>query len=267
MTWEEAVLWLRNQPGQAQLVRDCFYDDPLREAAERYYRSEEWKEMQTIFQDAKKGRALDLGAGRGISSYALAKDGWQVTALEPDKSPVVGAGAIRMLANETGLDISVVGEWGERLPFEETSFDLVYARQMLHHAADLKALCKEAHRVLKPRGLFVATREHVISRKEDLQAFLDSHPLHRIYGGEHAYLLAEYIEAIEQSGIRLLRILNPLQSNINLFPDTGKTFKARLAEKLKWPWPGLIPDSALTLLGSLIRTPGRLYSFVGRKTV
>ena len=26
-TWEEAVVWLRNQPNQRQLVRDSFYDD------------------------------------------------------------------------------------------------------------------------------------------------------------------------------------------------------------------------------------------------
>jgi hypothetical protein len=37
ITWEEAVLWLRNQPDQAELVRACFYDDPLPAAAERYY--------------------------------------------------------------------------------------------------------------------------------------------------------------------------------------------------------------------------------------
>ena len=33
-TWENAVIWLRNQPGQRQLVLDAFYDDPLIAAAE-----------------------------------------------------------------------------------------------------------------------------------------------------------------------------------------------------------------------------------------
>ena len=31
-TWEEAVVWLRNQPDQRQLVLDAFYDDPLADA-------------------------------------------------------------------------------------------------------------------------------------------------------------------------------------------------------------------------------------------
>ena len=265
VTWEDAVLWLRDQPEQAGLVRDCFYDDPLRESAERYCQSSEWRAVRQILAQVKTGTALDLGAGRGISSYALARDGWKVTALEPDGSVIVGAGAIRMLSEEAKLNITVFENPGERLPSLDKSFDLVYARQVLHHASDLSALCKEVYRVLKPQGLFVATREHVISKKEDLQKFLDTHPLHRLYGGEHAYLLTEYIDAIVHAGIEMKHILNPLQSNINLFPDTRETFKARLAATVKWPWPQLIPNALLTLMGRLIRTPGRLYSFIGRK--
>jgi hypothetical protein len=59
--------------------------------------------------------------------------------------------------------------------------------------------------------------------------------------------------------------LNPLQSDINLFPDSRMSFKKRLSARVKWPWPHLIPDALLTLMGALIRTPGRLYSFIGRK--
>jgi SAM-dependent methyltransferase len=265
LTWEDAVLWLRKQPEQTELVRDCFYDDPLRESAERYYQSSEWKAVQNFLTVVVRGDALDLGAGRGISSYALARDGWRVTALEPDKSTVVGAGAIRMLANETNLDITVIEEWGERLPCADKSFDLVYARQALHHARNLEVLCKEAYRVLRPGGMFLAAREHVISKKDDLQTFLDTHPLHRLYGGEHAYLSAEYINAIVQAGIEINHVLNPLQSDINLFPDSRMSFKKRLSARVKWPWPHLIPDALLTLMGALIRTPGRLYSFIGRK--
>src|SRR3989304_10231248 len=97
MTWEEAVLWLKQQPDQTELVKACFFDDPLIETAERYYKSSEWEAVRELIPNPQ-GKALDLGAGRGISSYALAKDGWDTTALEPDKSKIVGAGAIRSLA-------------------------------------------------------------------------------------------------------------------------------------------------------------------------
>jgi SAM-dependent methyltransferase len=261
-SWEEAVLWLRTQPDQHQLVRACFFDAPLLEAAERYYASAEWIAVRRILA-GKHGAALDLGAGRGISSYALARDGWQVSALEPDPSEVVGAGAIRALAREAGLGIRIEQEWGESLPFPDSSFDLVHGRQVLHHAKDLQQLCAEVARVLKPGGLFIATREHVISRAEDLPEFLASHPLHKLYGGEHAYLLDEYLHAIRAGGIVLTKVLNPYESDINLYPDTVTDLKRRLSKRIYLP-PAIIPDVLLAALGALSRVPGRLYTFIGR---
>ena len=117
-TWEDAVVWLRNQPDQRQLVLDAFYDDPLIDAAERYFASAEWQAISKFLQD-RTGKALDVGAGRGIASYALARSGFAVTALEPDPSAVVGTAAIRGLAAEARLPIEVVEEFSERLPFAD----------------------------------------------------------------------------------------------------------------------------------------------------
>src|SRR5687768_16392636 len=114
-TWEQSVLWLRDQPDQQELVRACYYDDPLLGAAKRYESSEEWRVIQEILP-RKTGRVLDLGAGRGISSYALAKAGWQVTALVPDPSRIVGRDAIRALAELTGLAIHPLDGYAEKIP-------------------------------------------------------------------------------------------------------------------------------------------------------
>lgn len=263
-TWEDAVLWLKAQPDNHELIQACFYDDPLQDAADRYHQSAEWKALKTFLP--QPGRVLDIGAGRGIAAYAFAKEGWQVDALEPDKSNVVGAGAIRLLAHSSALDIKVEQTWGEKLPYADATFDLVFGRQVLHHARDLAALCKEAARVLKPNGMYIFTREHVISKPEDLDQFLESHPLHMLYGGEHAYILKEYLDAIEDSGITLTSVLNPIQSNINLYPESIQDVKRRLANKLKLP-SFFIPNIALSVYGEIINTPGRLYSFIGQKNV
>lgn len=264
ITWEESVDWLKKQPDKADLVRACFFDDPLIEAAERYYQSSEWREIKR-FLPATPGNALDLGAGRGISSYALARDGWDTIALEPDSSDIVGAGAIRRLAVESRLPIEVKQEWGEHLPFENATFDLVHGRQVLHHARDLRQLCSEAARVLKEDGIFIATREHVISKEADLETFLENHPLHKFYGGENAYLLKDYTQAMHCAGISLTHVLNPYDSDINLFPDTKFNLKKRIAQKILFPFPQYIPDLLLYFIGSRDATPGRLYSFVGKK--
>ena len=262
-SWEEAVIWLRSQPEQAELVRSCFYDDPLIDAAKRYFESSEWQAVRAFLPKSAK-RALDLGAGRGISSYAFARDGWQIDALEPNSGNLVGAGAIRSLAKEANLNIRVEQTWGEKLPYANATFDVVHGRQVLHHAHDLKQLCSEATRVLKAGGVFIATREHVLSREEDLPIFLNNHPLHKLYGGEHAFTLQQYIDAISHSGIKLTRVLNPFQTEINLYPETIKGLKKRLAKKIGLPFLH-VPDFVLGALGAISNAPGRLYTFVGIK--
>lgn len=262
MTWEEAVLWLRRQADQAELTRACFYDDPLLLAAERYRASSEWAAIRALLF-SPPGSALDLGAGRGISSYALALDGWKTTALEPEPGSVVGCRAIRALVAESGTAIAVTRGWSEQLPFRSRSFDLVFARAVMHHARDLPSLCREVARVLKGGGMFIGAREHVVSSPRQLRSFLEAHPLHRHYHGESAHRLQDYLDALRAAGFRLRRVLNPFASDVNLFPDSQAALRQRLARKLRLPFfANLVPASALAALGALHRQPGRLYTFV-----
>lgn len=263
--WEEAVLWLRSQQDQQELVRECFFDDPVLECAERYYRSDEWESVREILTRTVKGKALDLGAGRGITSYALSRDGWHVVALEPDNSDIVGAGAIRELNKAAGINIHITIGKGEYLPFDSGIFDLVYARQVLHHSDDLNALCIEICRVLKPGGLFVATREHVITKKSDLEKFLCTHPLHHLYGGESAYTLKEYLSAIKNSKVKIVQVIPPYSSEINLFPLTRELIRKKIRKNFKVPIPRWLMPVVIIILNVFDNTPGRLYSFIGRK--
>ena len=105
-TWEQAVQWLRSQPDRRDLVLAGYYDDPVEVAADRYWRSPEWLSARPLLPAAPGARALDIGAGRGIASYALAKDGFEVIALEPDGSSLVGAGAIRALGKRLELSLA-----------------------------------------------------------------------------------------------------------------------------------------------------------------
>ena len=109
VSWEDAVAWLVAQPDKQELVRDCYFDLSPESAAARYARSDEWNAIRALLP-AVPGRALDLGAGRGITSYALAKAGWTVVAIEPDPSNLVGRGAIRRIAQSEGLPIDTLYE-------------------------------------------------------------------------------------------------------------------------------------------------------------
>ncbi|MBI5713044.1 MAG: class I SAM-dependent methyltransferase [Chloroflexi bacterium] len=279
LTWEQSVQWLRAQPDQQPLVRDCYFDDPLLDAAQRFYESAEWHATRQWLPPTPAW-ALDLGAGRGVGSYALARDGWRVMALEPDPSSLVGSRAISDLARQTSLPIFPIQNFAETLPFRSNSFELIYGRQVLHHALNLTAMCREVNRGLKPGGLFVATREHIISKREDLKAFLQKHPLHHLYGGENAYLLDDYMAAIKSSGLKIIKVIRSLESVVNYFPISDEEWREacrrplarRLGVRLTLALTN--PDSTfgcwlINRLASYLswrdNSAGRLYSFVAVK--
>ena len=124
--------------------------------------------------------------------------------------------------------------------------------------------------------MLIAAREHVISKESDLGAFLDQHPLHHLYGGEHAYLLDRYVGALTAAGFAAIEVLAPLKSPINLFPYTIETLRAAVVERLTDKIPlrpvwraALASRSVFTSLLSMAERfdprPGRLYSFVCHK--
>jgi hypothetical protein len=131
-------------------------------------------------------------------------------------------------------------------------------------------------RVLRPGGIFIAVREHVISKEADLGKFLDQHPLHHLYGGENAFLLDRYTGALHDAAFESVEVLRPLRSPINLFPYTIDSLRAAVVERLSRKIPAgplwriaLGRTRVFTLLLSLAEhfdnRPGRLYSFVCRK--
>ena len=273
-TWEAAVAWLLDQPERRALVRACYYDRPPLDAAKRYWADPEWQTLRQLLP-ARRGKALDVGAGMGIASYALARDGWATTALEPDPSALVGAHAIRSLAQLAAIEIEVVQEWGEGLPFPDASFDLVHARQVLHHARDLERFCAELHRVLKPGGMLAATREHVISSAAQPPAFLQRHELHRLYGGENAFTLARYRSALRAGGFEIEASPGPWESVINYAPLTEDSLCNELISRAARVPGGAsaarallsrpLRPTTLRALSAIDRRPGRLHSFLCRK--
>lgn len=126
----------------------------------------------------------------------------------------------------------------------------------------------------------VATREHVISKREDLQVFLDAHTLHKFYGGENAFLLNEYLAAMRSAGLDVKRTLAPLDSPINYFPMTVEQCSTyctrpvaaligRAMTNFLFSQHHVIGKRLMKILVAALnrrdQTPGRLYSFVAVK--
>lgn len=98
-------------------------------------------------------RVLDLGAGIGLASPALAARGAHVTALDHD------ADALASLHRRLPADIAAIRADAVQLPFAGAAFSAVVAIAMLHHVAGVdrqQRLFSEARRVLRTGGIFVA---------------------------------------------------------------------------------------------------------------
>jgi SAM-dependent methyltransferase len=269
MSWEDAVRWVRSRPGQEATVLANYFDLPVSAAARRYSESEEFAEVSRLLGTADGRSVLDYGAGNGIASFALASAGWAVTALEPDPSDEVGAGAIRGLAN--GGAIHVVDRATLPLPFKDAHFDAVFGRQVLHHVPDLDPAVAELARVLKPGGRLLVTREHVVDNWWQRARFLRNHGLNRLYHGENAFPLERYLQAFRRAGLTVAEMWGPLESILNFFPGTEAERRAAVDKAIDGSWVGLGRFVALTrdrrrrMLRRITlrdRTPGRIFSFL-----
>lgn len=274
LTTEEAVRRLRSDSQYAALVRDTYLDVDVVGAAKRFADSGEWAAVLALLAGQVRGaRVLDLGAGNGMASRAFVLGGAkEVVAVEPDASDDVGRGALARVCAD--LPVQTVSAFAESLPLPDAAFDLVYARQVLHHTADLPQALRECHRVLRPGGLFLACREHVADNPRELAEFLAAHPVHQLTGGENAYSLAQYEGAVTGAGLELVRTLGPWDSVLNAYPHVRTDAEiATLPERLAAARFGALGRIAARTPGlrALVRRrlfrprPGRLYSFLARK--
>lgn len=271
---DEAIHILRADPASRDLVRDAYLGRDVVDSAKRFLGSGEFAAVRALLGDRLDGATvLDIGAGTGIASAAfLASGASRAIALEPDASDEVGRGAIKRLGSHPGLEI--VDGWGERIDLPDGTADIVYCRQALHHARDLPLMLRECARVLRPGGILIACREHVVDDARQLEQFLAAHPIHRLAGGEHAFALEDYLAAIEAAGLTIQRQIGPWDSIINAFP------MARSDEELA-DLPSTLLGQRLGGLGRIVASlpvgawlarrwlerprPGRLYSFLASK--
>jgi ubiquinone/menaquinone biosynthesis C-methylase UbiE len=276
LTYEDSVQWMRSQLEHSELVKLCYLDEDNFIAACRFSSSEEFYEVKKLLNlndSSQRLRVLDLGCGNGIVSYAFASLGYDVVAVDPDLSEDVGLGATQRLASslQSGT-IKTIQSFAESLPFADETFDIVYARQSLHHFSDLHQGLAECFRVLKMNGKMFGTREHVISDEKQLSEFLENHLLHKFHCGENAHTLNKYIAVLKQSGFMKVKAIGPFDSVINHFPASNADIKRQISQslckKIGKPFASLLSQSSFVersyrqYYSHKCDSPGRLYSFL-----
>jgi 2-polyprenyl-3-methyl-5-hydroxy-6-metoxy-1,4-benzoquinol methylase len=100
-------------------------------------------------------RVLDLGCGAGWFAQALAEQGAELVAADVAEEPL--RQARRRVPGLSACRLPLHGPW----PLQDTSFDVVWAGEVIEHVADTAAWLSEVRRVLRSGGSFVlSTPDH-----------------------------------------------------------------------------------------------------------
>jgi SAM-dependent methyltransferase len=141
--------------------------------------------------------ALDMGAGGGHVSYALARHARRVIASDLSSEMLA---AVARTAREKGFsNIETVEAPAEHLPFENETFDFVASRFSAHHWRDFDAGLREARRTLKRGG-----RAAFVDVYAPGQALFDTHlqavELLRDHSHVRDYTSAQWLDTLGRSG-------------------------------------------------------------------
>ncbi|HET9264342.1 MAG TPA: methyltransferase domain-containing protein [Vicinamibacterales bacterium] len=106
--------------------------------------------LRLVDFDGYRGKqVLDVGCGAGTDLVRFARGGARVTGVDVSSSAIALA---RENFAQQKLDADLREIDGERLPFPDASFDVVFAHGVVQYAANDRAVVEECRRVLKPGG-------------------------------------------------------------------------------------------------------------------
>jgi ubiquinone/menaquinone biosynthesis C-methylase UbiE len=160
--------------------------------------------LQRVVELAQPGpydRALDIATGAGHTALALAPHVAEVVAF--DLTPQMLEETVRNAAAR-GLG-NVVTRQGaaEKLPFPDSTFEIVAVRQAPHHYADVRLAVREMARVVKPAGRVVIIDSRAPEDDELDRAF---NHIERLRDPSHVrnWRPSEWRVLIQAAGLRIL---------------------------------------------------------------
>ncbi len=115
----------------------------------RYEEYAPWMADVMGFNEFRGARLLEIGCGMGTDLLQFARGGARCTGVDLTPRSVEITRHRFRLYDMPG-DFLITD--GERLPFADESFDVVYSNGVLHHTPDTAGAIREVHRVLRPGG-------------------------------------------------------------------------------------------------------------------
>jgi ubiquinone/menaquinone biosynthesis C-methylase UbiE len=100
------------------------------------------------------GAILEVGSGQGYFARNLAERGYHLTGVDPCADDIaIARWNLERAGVSSMVDLKVAG--GERLPFSDHVFDVIFSVKVLHHLQSPFKVIDEMLRVVSPAGKIV----------------------------------------------------------------------------------------------------------------
>ena len=219
-----------------------------------------WTFLRDISLQGK--RVLVVGCGAGDDALYFAKLGATVSAFDLS-AEMLALGVQR--AKQCGLSISFEQMPAEKMAYEANTFDLIFARDILHHV-DIPATMEEVVRVSKPGTIFIMDEIYshsitdVIRHSWIVEKLLYPKMTGFIYKGSKPYITEDERKMSEQDVARVTTRLSHVHIRnfynmavTRMLPDTFTTvakLKFRIALMILGPL-GRFGGGRIVLVGTL----------------
>lgn len=194
-----------------------FFDEVERN---RYQDYAPWMPEVMGFDEFAGKRLLEVGCGMGTDLLQFARGGAECTGVDLTPRSVeissLHFGLYGMRADFVLAD-------GERLPFEDESFDVVYSNGVLHHTPDTEGAVRELYRVLRPKGVAKVMLYHRNSLHYWMEIILHRGILrgHFLRGHSTKEIMSRYVEYSSADARPLVKVYSQRQAR-KLFAPFGE---------------------------------------------
>jgi 2-polyprenyl-3-methyl-5-hydroxy-6-metoxy-1,4-benzoquinol methylase len=234
--------------------------DPAWKLDERFFRDVEHRYTKThaLIRETAGPldglRILDLGCSRGLLLERFRRySGVELVGAELD--PKDRAEAERRGIHVDAFQINVFDgdQITARLPYEDESFDVVIAAEIVEHIVDTEGFVRELDRILRPEGTLFLSTPNILWWKYRLDVLVGRYPdplEHKLhygtdFGHVRTFTPALLRELVEENGFEVVRVAGKRFGPISSLTRTPRIV-ARALDALATRRPSLSDDVLLT---------------------
>lgn len=165
------------------------------------------------------GRIVDIGCGDGQISRLLARNGAEVTGVDPTWNQLT-------VAAERAGGVAYVRSGAAALPFADSSFDAAVACLVFEHIDDVDGAIAEVARIVRPGGRFSFFLNHPLLQTPG-SGWIDDHTIDPPdqYWRIGPYLVEQdSVEQVER-GVFIRFVHRPLSRYVNALAEHGLTLE------------------------------------------